>query len=102
MSSGRPWRQFLSDLLTNLLVGRDVFVVLAIWWLLSSILLFLFDGHGFLHSLYTTWTTMATLGPLDCPPVSRMGKLLISIDAFAGLVLFGCIVWLVTTSLSRR
>jgi hypothetical protein len=36
-------------------------------------------------------TTMATLGPLDGQPVSRMGKLLISIDAFAGLMLFGCI-----------
>jgi hypothetical protein len=102
MTSGQFWRQFLSDLLTNLRVGRDVFVALAMWWLLSSILLFLFEDHGFLHSLYTTWTTMATLGPLDGEPVSRMGKLIISIDAFAGLILFGCIVWLISTSLSRR
>jgi Ion channel len=99
---GESWLRVLFGLLRNLGVARDMFMALAIWWLLSSILLFLFEGHGFLHSLYTTWTTMTTIGPLDGPPVSKVGKVLISIDAFAGLILFGCVLWLVTTSLSRR
>jgi hypothetical protein len=102
MSRRDFWKQFLSDLRTNLGVGRDVFAALAIWWLISSILLFFFEGHGFFHSLYTTWTTMATIGPLDGAPVTRLGKLLVSIDAFAALTLFGGMVWLVATSLSRR
>ena len=102
MSSRDFWKQFLSDLRENLGVGRDVFAALVIWWLVYSILLSFSEGHSFLHSLYATWTTMATLGPLNGAPVSRIGKLLISIDAFAGLILFGAMVWLVTTSLSRR
>jgi Ion channel len=100
--SGESWLRVLFGLLRNLGVASDMFMALAIWWLLSSILLFLFEGHGFFHSLYTTWTTMTTIGPLDGPPVSKVGKVLISIDAFAGLILFGCVLWVVTTSLSRR
>src|SRR6516162_54698 len=99
MSSEAFWKQFLSDLRENLGVGRDVFAALVIWWLISSILLSFSEGSGFLHSFYTTWTTMATIGPLSGAPVSRIGKLLVSIDAFAGLILFGAVVWLVTTSL---
>jgi hypothetical protein len=102
MSSGQFWTAFLRDLWANILVARNLFVILAIWLVVSSVLLFASEGHGFLHSLYSTWTTMTTLGPLDGPPVSRMGKLLISIDAFAGMILLGSIVWLVTTSLARR
>ena len=102
MSSEAFWKQFLSDLRENLGAGRDVFAALGIWWLVSSILLAFSEGSGLLHSLYTTWTTMATIGPLSGAPVSRIGKLLVSIDAFAGLILFGAVVWLVTTSLSRR
>jgi hypothetical protein len=100
MPSGQFWRVFLRDLTMNIRFVRDVFVVLAVWLFLSSILLFIAEGHGYLHALYSTWTTMATLGPLDDPPLSKMGKLLISMDAFAGLILLSCILWLVTASLS--
>jgi Ion channel len=99
---GESWLRVLVGLVRNLGVARDMFIALGIWWLLSSILLFLVEDHGFWHSLYTTWTTMTTIGPLDGPPISKAGKVLISIDAFAGLILFGCVVWVVTTSLSRR
>ncbi len=102
ITPGQFWTSFLRDLVENISVARYIFVSLALWLFLSSVLLFIFEGHGYLHSLYSTWTTMATIGPIDGPPDSRMGKLLISIDAFTGLVLFGCIVWLITRSLSRR
>jgi hypothetical protein len=102
MSSGEFWTDFLHDMWANIRVARDLFVILVVWLFLSSLLLLISEGHGYLHALYSTWTTMATLGPLDGAPVSRMGKLLLSIDAFAGMILLGCIIWLVTTSLSRR
>ena len=102
MPSGQFWTEFLHDLLANIRVARDLFLILAAWLMVSFVLLFVSEGHGYLNALYSTWTTMATLGPLDGAPVSRMGKLLISIDAFTGMILLGCIVWLVTTSLSRR
>jgi hypothetical protein len=102
MTSAQFWTEFIRNLMSNMGVARDMFVILVVWLFLSSILFFIFEGHGYLHALYSTWTTMATLGPLDGAPVSRMGKLVISIDAFAGLILFGGIVWLVTTTLSRR
>jgi hypothetical protein len=102
MSSVQFWAAFLRDLSANITVARDLFLILAAWLVVSSVLLFISEGNGYLNALYSTWTTMATLGPLDLPPVSRMGKVLISIDAFAGMILLGSIVWLVTTSLTRR
>ena len=95
------WRAFLVDLKVNARTGWPLFAAIGLFWLGSSFVLFEVEGHGFPRALYNTWTTMATLGPLDGAPVSTIGKIFISLDAFAGLVVFGCVIWLVTTSLLR-
>lgn len=74
MSSGEFWTDFLHDMWANIRVARDLFVILVVWLFLSSLLLLISEGHGYLHALYSTWTTMATLGPLDGAPVFENGQ----------------------------
>jgi hypothetical protein len=101
-SSKEYWSRFGSDLLANVVVGKYLFIALMGFWLVSSVILFTIEASTILHALYTTWTTMLTIGPLNGAPVTFFGKLLISADAFVGLIFFGSIVWLVTFSLLRE
>jgi hypothetical protein len=97
------WRESLRDILGNARYALGILVVLAVWLVVSSVLLQIAEGREhYWQALYNTWTTMTTMGPLDGPPHSVVGKILISVDALAGLILLGSVVWLVTTSLSRR
>lgn len=93
------------DLKDNFKKGWPFFAGLVLIWAISGFALWCVEkgsacsrikgiGDGF----YCVWITMATVGYGDLYPVTTLGKIIVSIDAFFGLVLIGFIVWLITSS----
>jgi len=101
---GRVWRQFK----TNLAFAAPVLSGLFGLGLLSSLLLaavesqadkpLIKDGWA---ALYVTWIAMTTVGLGDLYPTTPAGRIVIACDALLGLVAFGVVVWLVTTTLDQ-
>jgi hypothetical protein len=103
MSRVRFWGNALRSFGTNLSYCWPLFLLLAGWLFAAAAVLQAAEGWpGYWQAVWTTWTTMATEGWGEKTPLTVLGKLVISLDAFVGIVLIGAVVWLVTTSLSER
>jgi hypothetical protein len=93
----------MRDLRYNLKYGYPIFVVLAIWLFVSAWILHKLEPRSnYWETIWVTWTTMTTMGWGSFSLQTVLGKLMISADALAGLILIGTVVWLVTTSLPRQ
>lgn len=106
---GDFYRNGFDDLKDNMSFGWPFFAALALIWLISGFLLWLSEKgepcakiKTFGDGLYCTWITMTTVGFGDFYPTSILGKIIVSIDAFFGLVLIGLLVWLITSSFSKH
>jgi Ion channel len=98
-----PWREIVSDLGYNLVWGSPVFLALLAWLFGSAAILQVTEGRPhYWDAVWVTWTTMTTMGWGNASLQTALGKLVISFDALAGLILIGCVVWLLSASLSRR
>jgi hypothetical protein len=89
------------QLVRNLRIAMPLLLGIAAWYVVSSAVLRLAEGqtYGWGDAFYNTWLTMTTVGA-HTPPVTVGGEVLIGIDAFAGIIIFGIILWLVTFSMT--
>ena len=99
------WRDASRDFKVNAKYVWPIIVAIAAYVLAASWLLQIADTEKhwtYRQAVYLTWITMTTVGYGDMTPGSRWGRAIVSADAFMGIVIIGVVVWIVTTSLSRR
>ena len=101
----RVWNDFKNNMKQG---GWKILTVFLAVWLLSSLLLWIFERcevkspvKNYWDALYTTWITMTTVGYGDYHPLSVSGKIVSCIDGLLGIVFIGVVVWIVTTSLKQ-
>jgi hypothetical protein len=100
------WRQTFHDFHYNFVLIWPVWVAFVCFLGVSALLFYLTEkdkcnskASKFLTCVYFTWLTMTTIESLA--PTTSRGKLIVSLDAFVGLVLFGVVIWLFTTSMTH-
>ena len=96
------WAAVKKDFVGNVRLTRWLFVGWILYTAASSLALWTAEQHRFdlLAALYFTWTTMTTVGNANA--TDFWGRLVTGIDVFIGLLTFGFIVWLVTSSLNQN
>jgi hypothetical protein len=100
---GDFWLRALRDLGRNFVFALPLFLAVFGWLFVSVWFLQKAENWpSYGETVWVTWTTMTTMGWANESPQTSLGKLLVSMNALAGLVLIGSIVWLFTTSLGRR
>jgi hypothetical protein len=99
------WRRLLAGFRGSIALHWPVFLGLLIFPFLSAEVLCLVECsknpgmHTYWDAVYATWIAMTTVGYGDMAPVTGLGRLIASLDAFVGLILVGSVVWLFTRSL---
>jgi Ion channel len=82
-----------------------MFVSIIVWLFSSAYFMKSCESEkhwSYWDSLYFTWITMTTVGYGDLTPSGTCGRVLASLDGLVGIILIGAVVWLITTSLTRK
>jgi Ion channel len=99
------WSEATTDFWINIKYAWPILAFIGGYLFAASWLLQLAEAGKhwtYRQSVYLTWITMTTVGYGDMTPDTRWGRVIVSADAFVGIVLIGVVVWIVTTSLSRK
>ena len=91
-----PRRQIVRDFRANTGPILVALVALAVYIVLSSLIISLVEKWSFLHAAYFTVINVTTVGFGDVTAATHLGKVLSGINAFAGLIAFGVLVALIT------
>ena len=95
-----PAAEIRRDVRKNLPWVLGFLIVTVAYVLLSSALIRAFEnGWTFLHACYFTVINMTTVGFGDVVPLTHGGKVIAGINAFAGLLLFGILVAVLSLAL---
>jgi hypothetical protein len=92
----QPRRQIVRDAWANRGPVLVALGVLLAYILMSSALIASLENWSVPHAAYFTVINVTTVGFGDVTAASRSGKLLAGVNSFAGLVLFGVLVALIT------
>jgi Ion channel len=99
------WKLVKADFWRNLRYAKRIFVWIFVYVLFSAAALHQseyprdYSLHSLGNALYSTWITMTTVG--NANPVTWGGQLVTALDGLVGLLTFGVVVWLITTSLTQ-